>query len=382
MFLYFCAPPAVHLTAKLVFSVQSHRTRAYGFFFYLRQQVRIIMNKHTISESIDPADELNYTPRIKNMREKSPKQGQKSNRPHSPQMIEAAYDQDFDIASFTYKASRYEQGWLVESLSSFHELNWFTDMIRLIKGGKEASVYLCSNPAQSQHPLIAAKVYRPRKFRALRNDHAYQEGRARLDASGNVITNHGLNHAMNKRTEFGVELLHISWIEHEYKTMQTLLAAGCDVPEVYAKNSNAILMSYVGDEEMGAPTLNDIELPRKKAAGVFDQVLHNIDLMLTHHRIHADLSAFNILYWDGEITLIDFPQAIHPDENPAAYKIFRRDVQRICEYFARSGIKSDANEIATALWKKHGHFISPRIHPADLNPDDEADRKYWASQNS
>jgi RIO kinase 1 len=77
--------------------------------------------------------------------------------------------------------------------------------------------------------------------------------------------------------------------------------------------------------------------------------------MLTYQRVHGDLSAFNILYWEGEIALIDFPQAINPDCNPNAYLIFQRDVRRVCEYFAKQGVKSNPAELAEEIWTAHGN---------------------------
>ncbi|NIT56687.1 MAG: serine protein kinase RIO, partial [Aliifodinibius sp.] len=76
-----------------------------------------------------------------------------------------------------------------------------------------------------------------------------------------------------------------------------------------------------------------VDLERDEAQLLFDRVIHNVELMLKHNRVHADLSAYNILYWEGEIILIDFPQAISPVNNQSAYLIFKRDMLRICEYF-------------------------------------------------
>ena len=79
------------------------------------------------------------------------------------------------------------------------------------------------------------------------------------------------------------------------------------MPRPFASSSNAILMSYYGDEVMGAPTLNEVSLAAAEARALFDRVIHNIDLMLTKGRIHGDLSAFNILYWEGDIVADRFP---------------------------------------------------------------------------
>ncbi len=278
---------------------------------------------------------------------------------------------------FTYNASRHERAWIIDSLGGFYDQEWIYDVLRLLKGGKEASVYHCSANPEISAPFIAAKVYRPRRFRNLKKDHIYREGRERLDADGNVIQDDGMHHAMNKRTTFGLELLHTSWIEHEFKTLQILHAAGADVPIPYASGDNAILMEYIGDEDTPAPTMNSIELSSSEARPLFEQVVHNIELMLVNDRVHGDLSAYNILYWDGDITLIDFPQAIHPEGNRNAFAIFERDVTRICEYFARQGVQQDAHQLALDLWKSHHYSLRPQFDLHLLDAEDDDDRKFW-----
>jgi RIO kinase 1 len=288
--------------------------------------------------------------------------------------VASQLDNSFQMS---YKASRHEAVWLEESLRNFISHQWFTDLVRMIKGGKEASVYLCSAHPSTGLDLIAAKVYRPRMFRNLKNDWLYREGRSNLDESGNNVTNKGMLHAIHKRTEYGRQLMHTSWLEHEFKTMQVLFDAGADVPKPLASDANAILMTYFGDEFMGAPTLNDVDLSKTEAKVLFERVIHNIDLMLTHQRIHADLSAFNILYWEGEIVLIDFPQAIQPNQNSSAYRIFERDVYRVCEYFQRQGVKNNPRQLSADLWQKHQYNIVPAVDPKIISEDDSRD--IWES---
>jgi RIO kinase 1 len=286
----------------------------------------------------------------------------------------------FPARELTYNASRHEKQWIEDSLAEFFDQQWLDDILRLVKGGKEANVYQClASPtvASLKQPFLAAKVYRPRKFRNLKNDHLYREGRTNLDSDGNQITDDGKLHAMAKRTEFGRQLLHTSWIEHEVKTMQVLFAAGADVPQVHASENNAILMTFVGDEQAAAPVLHGIRLERNEAKRLFDRVIHNIEIMLACQRVHGDLSAFNILYWEGQITIIDFPQAIDPRVNRNSYWIFERDVTKVCEYFSRQGVKSEARQLARGLWKDHHLRIVPDVHPKLLDSDNEADRNYW-----
>ncbi|MCZ7543106.1 MAG: hypothetical protein M5R40_05990 [Anaerolineae bacterium] len=75
--------------------------------------------------------------------------------------------------------------------------------------------------------------------------------------------------------------------------------------------------------------------------------------MLERDLIHGDLSAYNMLYWEGAITLIDFPQVVNSRNNPNAYYILERDITRTCEYFARQGVACDPAAITEELWYRY-----------------------------
>ncbi len=322
-------------------------------------------------------EELDEMPHVKNMQRKSKKQktAPQAAKPAEPEP--ATLENQPGGFDFSYSASRHERIWISDSLGSFYEEHWFDDVLRLVKGGKEASVYQCLGNQTTQTDFIAAKVYRPRMFRNLRNDHLYREGREDLDSSGNAITEDGMLHAIKKRTNWGKELLHSSWIEYEYQALEILYEAGADVPRPYARGNNAILMEYIGDAGTSAPTLNSIDLGRDEAEALFQRVLRNVEIMLNHNRVHADLSAYNILYWGGEIVLIDFPQAIDPLINHNAYPIFERDITRVCEYFRRQGVRSNPREIASQMWTAHQYQMYPELDPRYLDDESEEDRQRW-----
>ncbi len=336
------------------------------------------MKRHLDFDENDAFEDLNAMPRIKNMQRQNKKQKavqQPAVKPPEPDPV--SLENQPDAFDFSYSASRHERVWITDSLGSFYEEHWFDDVLRLIKGGKEASVYQCLGNATTQADFIAAKVYRPRMFRNLRKDHVYREGRSNLNSSGNAITDDGMLYAMRKRTEYGQRLLHTSWIEYEYQALETLYAAGADVPQPYARGNNAILMEYIGDANGAAPTLNSIDLDRDEAKALFQRVLYNVEILLNHNLVHADLSAYNILYWGGEITLIDFPQAISPLVNQNAYTIFERDITRICEYFQRQRVSSNPKEIAAKMWAGHQYQMFPELDPRYLDDENEDDRRQW-----
>ena len=95
-------------------------------------------------------------------------------------------------------------------------------------------------------------------------------------------------------------------------------------------------------------------------------MLRNVDLLLQHDLIHGDLSAYNLLYWQGEAVLIDFPQVVNLHSNPKAHFILRRDIQRTCEYFAGQGVDCNAPAIADEFWRRY----VPELHPEDQAADE------------
>ncbi len=302
--------------------------------------------------------------------------------PASEQVFLREQDDSSASFKFTYKAARFEEWWLLDSLGDFYEHKWIADVLSRVKGGKEASVYLCRlSDAVDGAQYAAAKVYRPRSLRNLKNDQQYREGRMDLNEEGNGLFKEADAHAMEKRTAYGEELRHTSWIAHEFVTLQTLHAAGADVPKAYAMAKNAILMGYVGAVGISAPALSEISIDQLEARTLFERVLHNIDILLAHERIHGDLSAYNILYWEGDITLIDFPQVVSPTGNRNAYSIFERDITRVCEYFSKMGVVTHPKKLAADLWTKHGYSVAPEIHPGLLDADDQRDRALWKKQN-
>jgi RIO kinase 1 len=298
----------------------------------------------------------------------------------SDQKFKHAQDDSRHTFKFTYKAARFEEWWLLDSLGAFYEHKWISDVTRRVKGGKEASVYLCKPGVEVEASLLAVKVYRPRSLRNLKNDQQYRVGRTDLDEDGTALWKEADVKAIIKRTRYGEEVRHHSWIAYEYVTMEKLFAAGADVPKPYAKEKNAILMEFVGDAGTAAPPLSHIGLDPDEAKPLFERVLRNVDIMLANDRIHGDLSAYNILYWDGDIKLIDFPQVVIPESNPASWGIFQRDVMRICQYFSAQGVRTDAKKLAAELWTSHGHRIFEKVHPKYLDPENPEDRKRWEKE--
>lgn len=296
-----------------------------------------------------------YSRHRRQLRKQSPKQP-RHNQAEIRAMLTNVSD---DINDFvpSYAAAldplHHERQWLINSVATFYRDRMITDVTRIVKGGKEANVYCCTGGPTTDAPLIAAKLYRPRMLRHLRNDALYKEGRLLLDSDGKEAKGDREARAIRKKTRFGKRLDILNWIMHEYNVHSALFEAGLDVPKPIAHSGNAILMAYIGDEWSAAPTLNEIRLDKPEAGQLFGRIMDNIQLMLTNHYIHGDLSAYNILYWEGKGYIIDFPQLVDARKNQNARLLLERDVQRVCQYFARCNVRSNPGQLAEHLWREY-----------------------------
>jgi RIO kinase 1 len=264
----------------------------------------------------------------------------------------AASGVEADVFNPSFVCKFFERDWVVEYFDGFYDNNLISDVISRVKGGKEANVYVCVARPHIGPELLAGKLYRPRMFRNLKNDAEYRKGGDLIGEDGKALFKKREQRAVAKRSKVGLEMLHQSWLSNEYGTLTTLAQAGALVPKVFANSENAILMEYLGERGQPAQPLNHVTLGDDEARKLFHLVIDNIRLMLQNNVVHGDLSAYNILYWGGDIRIIDFPQAVNPYKNPNAYRIFARDVERICQYFEPYGIDTRPALLARDLWKQ------------------------------
>ena len=235
-----------------------------------------------------------------------------------------------------------------EQLEALDELigdGTLEEVLGTVKSGKEATVYCCRATDRHGGALVAAKVYRTRDVRRFANDAAYRGGRDRNYERRTA-------RAVRAGTAFGRDTAFSRWVADEYETLRLLYAAGADVPAPLARSERIIVMEYVGDTDAPAAPLAAVRLEPDEALVLFQRLMGNIELALANDRIHGDLSPFNVLYHDREVRIIDFPQAVDPRFNDAALSLLDRDVDNICRYFERFGVRADAYAISRGMWGK------------------------------
>ena len=218
-----------------------------------------------------------------------------------------------------------------------------TEVTRIIRTGKEASVHLCrANRSTTGEDLLAMKLYHPLDRRDFRDESLYRDGE--------WIKERRVRVALEKRTKYGRDVQSEIWVGREWETLTTLAEAGVAVPRPIARSEDAILMTYVGDERDAAPQLRSVRPSVAEAEDLLAQTMKAIELMLYRNVIHGDLSAYNVLVWDGQVTVIDLPQAVDPRKNRHARGLLERDIARVCDHLARFGAHASAPRLADDLY--------------------------------
>lgn len=96
---------------------------------------------------------------------------------------------------------------------------------------------------------------------------------------------------------------------------------------------------------MAAPRLVDARLGAVGLADAWSQLVDNLRLLTRAGVVHADLSVYNVLWWQGRVVIIDFPQAVDVIVNPAAPGLLHRDLVNVATWFGRRGVRIDAERV-------------------------------------
>jgi RIO kinase 1 len=221
----------------------------------------------------------------------------------------------------------------------------------VLRSGKEAQVSLVERTGATASCLLARKHYLPRhvsekgvlealgvqRASQFRNDVTYREGRQFRRSRD--------RRAVERMSTHGKSLLQDRWTNHEHDVMRRLWAAGVRVPYPVSFGEDRFDMEYVGDRSGAAPTLARLRPRGALLEDVWDQLVANLELVVAAGYAHGDLSAYNALWWEGELWLIDFPQAVDLAANPMGLDFLHRDITNVTAWFGRQGLERDPEEL-------------------------------------
>ena len=232
-----------------------------------------------------------------------------------------------------------------DPLKGFLDNGTVVEVLGELKSGKEGTVYSCRPHPKFGIPLGAAKVFRSREHTSFRNQAVYRQGA--------VILNKRNARALKKKTAWGRQVAAGTWIHHEWEMLKLMSSAGAAVPKPLALGDSVLLMELIGDEQMPAPKLQEVRLKADEVDRLYTCLLETIEVFLRNDWIHGDLSPYNVLYWQGKLTVIDFPQAVDARTNSSALDLLVRDLENICGYWRRYGIEADGERLARRMWARY-----------------------------
>src|SRR3569833_1365457 len=144
------------------------------------------------------------------------------------------------------------------------------EVLRSLKSGKEATVYLVRSGSQ----VRCAKVYRDMAQRSFQKRAQYQEGRK---VRGSRETR-----AMGKSTRFGRKEQEAAWKNAEVDALYKLVAAGVRVPKPVGYFNDTLIMELVTDAQGNpAPRLGEIDLSPETAREYHRFLIRQIVRMLS-----------------------------------------------------------------------------------------------------
>lgn len=226
------------------------------------------------------------------------------------------------------------------------------DDLGVVKTGKEAQINLIERHGHDgRWCVFARKRYLPREVKnkgelqamgvqrasTFVHDVQYREGRQFRKSRD--------RRAVERMSTYGRRLLQDRWMGHEYEVMTRLWHAGAQVPFPIAYDGNVFDLEYVGDDQQAAPQLQAARLDAGQLSDALDQLMVGLHTIVREGFAHADLSAYNLLWWEETLWFIDFPQAVDIAANPQGVEFLHRDVLNVCEWFAHRGVDVDGEEV-------------------------------------
>ncbi|MEK6988514.1 MAG: serine protein kinase RIO [Candidatus Thermoplasmatota archaeon] len=193
-----------------------------------------------------------------------------------------------------------------------------------VSTGKEANIFHGTGDRRAK----AVKIYRIATA-TFKNIATYIEGDPRF-----------------KRVKRGTKPTIFAWAQKEYQNLVRMQEAGVRVPSPERVEANVLVMEYIGDETQPAPLLREIVIDDPHS--VYNDVVDNMRAIRKAGLVHADLSEYNLLFWDERVIVIDVGQAVLFN-HPRAPEWYKRDIANIARFFHRKGVDVTPASLEEAL---------------------------------
>ncbi len=186
----------------------------------------------------------------------------------------------------------------------------------VVSSGKEARVYWGTAKDGTD---LAVKIYLTSSAEFKRGMHKYIEGDPRF-----------------KDVKHDTRSLIAVWAQKEFRNLGEAYAAKVRVPKPIAVKSNVVIMEFIGEKGVSAPSLKESapEDPDK----VYKVIVTYLKRLYQKAKIvHGDLSEYNIMIWKGKPVVFDVSQSVSI-QHPLADFMLRRDLANVNRFFRRQNV--------------------------------------------
>lgn len=217
------------------------------------------------------------------------------------------------------------------TLYEFLNKGTIAEIYGAIKAGKESKIYW---GRASDGKELAIKIYLTVSSEFRKGMLPYIEGDPRF-----------------ARVRRDTRSLVYAWAQKEFNNLQSAYEVGVAVPKPVAVSNNVLIMEFIGENGVSAPLLREASLENPQRT--YRQLLAYVKkLYQKAELVHADLSEYNVMIWEGKPILFDVSQAVLL-KHPMANTFLRRDLENLNNYFKRLGVEVQSIE-ETYRWVTGG----------------------------
>lgn len=189
----------------------------------------------------------------------------------------------------------------------------FDDLKGCIFTGRQGNVY---HATKRDGQEFAVKVFKYRDHN-IQGDYRFRHGKCKHNPRKMVKT----------------------WAENEMRNLMRLKTAGIRCPTPLLLRLHVLVMEFIGKSGSPAPCLKDANLSDDKMRESYVQMIIVMrNLYQKCKLVHGALSEDNILYYEGNLHIIDVSQSVDLD-HPLAFHLLYGDCIRVSNFFGKNGVE-------------------------------------------
>lgn len=140
-----------------------------------------------------------------------------------------------------------------------------------------------------------------------------------------------------------------NWVLREFKNLMQARKAGVRVPTPITQVNHVLVLEMIGDKEPSLQLKDDVP---ENLQELLDDIIENLRLL--YHKaglVHADLSEFNILNYNGRPVFIDMSQSTTVRDMDAM-NYLERDIDNIKRFFKKYQFHVDKEDVIKKITAK------------------------------